>query len=113
MAHIRACKYCTRDVISSAWHEECRVAFCEDLLAKAKSAIEKQTHGPMQLYHMLREALQGEIFQTMEEYLANIGSPDNLESRKKRWMILRQQASQEFLSDWEKDHPEPNPTDIG
>ncbi len=39
MAHLSRCKYCSGTVCDARWHEECRLALAEDLLAQVKQAV--------------------------------------------------------------------------
>jgi len=39
MAHLSRCKYCSGTVCDARWHEECRLALAEDLLAQIKQTV--------------------------------------------------------------------------
>ncbi|MBI2454198.1 MAG: hypothetical protein HYV54_01320 [Parcubacteria group bacterium] len=39
MARLSSCKYCHGTVCNARWHEKCRLALAEDLLAQIKQAI--------------------------------------------------------------------------
>lgn len=108
MAKITECIYCHRNVCNSPWHDKCRGAYLEDLLAQIKTALaDGQSPGTE-----LTAQICQENFLTWDQFEKQQAVGRELASRKQLHDLAKHEDMQRAAEEFERDHPDPDPQKV-
>ena len=105
MAIIRQCKYCPKLVTNAPWHQECRLAKIEGLLYR----IRKQLNISGRLDPTISVEILDESFRSKEEIELEYRKVEERKLAKEHWKNAFDEEIQQFVVQWQKEHPDPDP----
>jgi hypothetical protein len=105
MAQVNHCEVCDSLVINKKCCNECESTKSDDLLAKLKICMETGTFIPADVH---KAVIDGN-WKTLPEYLALKKKTEELRKEKEMWISRRAEAFQQFIQEWQKEHPDPDP----
>jgi len=112
VAYIKNCPYCD-GTTTARWHDKCRIAYLEDLLAQVKTEIQeaKKGRGVQQIFSAkLSEQIAQGDFKTIQEFRQTENEDLRRDLAKQLHELAKREVMQKAAEKFERTNPDPKPT---